>query len=162
MDLPPDKPPPKKQATSSPGGARAKTAGYQPPSKSDPGKTKQRGSFPHGFAKTNNTAVLEELADKKAVNVEETNNNPTPQESVPPPPPPPNTTNNLKDGEMPVKMTDYVALQAELLALRPQVVTLLGEEKALEDQVQELRTKQTEWMQTGMNLVDRAQNISNK
>ena len=63
---------------------------------------------------------------------------------------------------MPVKMTDYVALQAELLALRPQVVTLLGEKKALEDQVQELRNKQTEWMQRGVNLVERAQKIANK
>ena len=59
MEIGPDKPPPKKQATSSPAGARAKTAGYQAPSKSDPTKTKQRGSFSNSYTKTSQTAVLD-------------------------------------------------------------------------------------------------------
>jgi hypothetical protein len=167
MDLPADKPPPKKQATSSPGGLRAKTAGYQVPSKSDTNKIKQRGTFPNGYAKSNNIAVLEELAalraelnDKKAGNVEEKNKNPTPQESNPPPPPPTNPNTNLKEGEMAIKMADYVAQQAELMALRPQVATLLGEKKALEEKVALLQGKQEEWMKTGMGLVERANKIA--
>jgi uncharacterized coiled-coil DUF342 family protein len=73
----------------------------------------------------------------------------------------------LKEGEMPVKMTDYVALQAELLALRvqalrPRVNALEEQKKALKHQVQELRNKQTEWMQRGMNLVEKAHKIANR
>ena len=162
---PADKPPPKKQATSSPGGARAKTAGYQIPDKADSRKIKQRGTFPHGYAKTNQQAVLDELAAlRKEINdkkeEEEKNKTPIPQESIPPPPPPPNTNNNLKEGEMAIKMTDYVALQAELMTLRPQVATLLGEKKALEDKVSLLQNKQEEWMRTGMSLVERANKIN--
>ena len=94
------------------------------------------------------------------MNVEETNKTPIPQESIPPPPPPPNTNNNLKEGEMAIKMTDYVALQAELMTLRPQVATLLEEKKALEEKVALLQDKQEEWMKTGMSLVERANKIN--
>jgi hypothetical protein len=143
-----DQAPPKKQSTPSPAGARAKTAGYQAPSKNDPSKNKQRGSFPHGYAKTNQSAVLEELAalrkvinDKKEGDVGEKNKTPTPQEPSPPPPPPPNPNTTLKEGEMAIKMADFVGLQAELMTLRPQVGSLLEEKKALEEEVLRLRNK---------------------
>ena len=105
-------------------------------------------------------ALRTELQESKAKKVEAPNKTPIPQESIPPPPPPPNTNNNLKEGEMAIKMTDYVALQAELMMLRPQVATLLGEKKALEDKVSLLQNKQEEWMRTGMSLVERANKIN--
>ena len=61
---------------------------------------------------------------------------------------------------MAIKLADYVAQQAELMTLRPQVATLLEDKKALEEKVALLQGKQEEWMKTGMGLVERANKIS--